>query len=375
MKILIINPILHTPVNGRILTKESNRDTMIYNMARGFVESGHQITIIACENYKPDKPGTNPFDVIYLPSYLPQIFKPTVFPYLRGLKKYLRQNRHKFDLIITSELFSPNSLIAVRQAPEKTIVWHELALMQRFMHKIPAKIWYNIIVRALMRKAKVIARSEQAREFVRPFVKEISSETVGHGCDGAVFRPSAHPVRDAFAMVCVLVPRKQPLLILETFLKFIQNPEFAHYTLDIIGDGPLLGQMKQYVEKAGKTDNVIFHGFLDHTAYPRIAATSKGLLINTIQDNSMVTIPESIAMGTPVLLNSVPLLAEEIEQHKLGICADDWNEKHLRLMSENYLEFRSNCIARRNEYTSKGCADKIVRIAGKMLNLGINSNP
>ena len=53
MKILIINCILSTAEHGIIKTKESISDCMISNFARGFVELGHQVTLLASADFKP----------------------------------------------------------------------------------------------------------------------------------------------------------------------------------------------------------------------------------------------------------------------------------------------------------------------------------
>lgn len=365
MNILLINCILSTHFKGKITRRESNRDCMAYNMARGFVALGHNVTVVASEEYKPLKEETdNSFKTIFFSSLMPKIFKPSVFPWPIGLRKFLKKKGNEFDLIISSEVFSISSLLAVNAFPKKTIVWHELALMQRLMHKIPAKTWYNIITPLFMKKARVVARSIEAREFIRSFVKYLDEETVGHGCDGEIFHPMENmPVRDSFVMVSSLIQRKRPLLILDSFLEFISRQGFEHYHLDVIGDGELLPEMKKRVKDCGKESNVTFHGFLTHATYPQIAGTAKGLLINTLQDNSMVSIPESIALGTPVLLNSVPLLAKEVEERRLGMCRDDWGADALEEMAKRYDEFHKGCIHWRNEYTAKGCCSKILDIA------------
>lgn len=51
--------------------------------------------------------------------------------------------RTEYDLIITSEVFSLNSLMAYRAAPDKTIIWHELAKHNAIMKKIPSKMEFS----------------------------------------------------------------------------------------------------------------------------------------------------------------------------------------------------------------------------------------
>ena len=49
MKILIINCILSTAEHGIIKTKESISDCMISTFARGFIELGHEVTLLASQ--------------------------------------------------------------------------------------------------------------------------------------------------------------------------------------------------------------------------------------------------------------------------------------------------------------------------------------
>ena len=46
MRVLILNFILSTAVDGKILRRKSNHDTMIYTMARGFVANGHEVRLL-----------------------------------------------------------------------------------------------------------------------------------------------------------------------------------------------------------------------------------------------------------------------------------------------------------------------------------------
>ena len=59
------------------------------------------------------------FEILFFPSQHTRIFPPSALPYSPALKTYLRKNHTKFDLIISSEVFSFNSLFATQICPEK----------------------------------------------------------------------------------------------------------------------------------------------------------------------------------------------------------------------------------------------------------------
>ena len=60
MNILILNPILYTAERNIIPNVDSIKDTMIYNMCIGFVALGHNITLCAAEEFRPQKRTVHP---------------------------------------------------------------------------------------------------------------------------------------------------------------------------------------------------------------------------------------------------------------------------------------------------------------------------
>ena len=84
MKVLIINCILSTAEKGVITPKKSIWDCMISTFARGFIELGHKVTILASQEFKPTETEELPFDVIYFPSRWPKIFRPDLLPWPQG---------------------------------------------------------------------------------------------------------------------------------------------------------------------------------------------------------------------------------------------------------------------------------------------------
>lgn len=53
MKILILNPVLFTGKDSIIQEVNSIKDTMIAGMYRAWGEAGHQITLLAIDDYRP----------------------------------------------------------------------------------------------------------------------------------------------------------------------------------------------------------------------------------------------------------------------------------------------------------------------------------
>lgn len=90
MNILILNPILYTAERNIIPNVDSIKDTMIYNMCIGFVALGHNITLCAAEEFRPQKREDYDFDVHFFRSDWTHFFPPSLLPFSKDLLHYFR---------------------------------------------------------------------------------------------------------------------------------------------------------------------------------------------------------------------------------------------------------------------------------------------
>lgn len=105
-----------------------------------------------------------------------------MLPFSPELWPYIKENEKSFDLLISSEVFSFQSLLAARICPEKTIIWQELTDHQNKFHRLPSKIWHNVIVRLFMQRIAAVApRSEPAYKFISKYMPQTVKQIVDHG--------------------------------------------------------------------------------------------------------------------------------------------------------------------------------------------------
>ncbi len=359
-KVLVINPILYTAETNRIPQVESIKDTMIYTMCLGFLRAGHEVTLIAAQDYRPVREERYDFPVLWFRTVCRKLFMPRCFPYMPGIRRYLKSHKD-YDIIVTSEVFATWSYTAARMAPEKTIVWHELAAYNNMLHKMPAKFWYQFVARLFMRRVRVVPRSEQAGAFIRQFMPRVEKEPVDHGVDLEKFPISGEKREDCFAVVSQLIPRKRIAHTIEAFDGFVRAGHET-YGLHIIGAGEEEASLRQLVQRLGIEKKVTFHGRLSHEKLLPIVAASKALLVSTKKDNNMVSIVESIALGTPVVTTSVPYNAAYIRREELGIVEDDWSADALsRIVAEND-RYVANCLAYRDRLSNVSCAARFLAL-------------
>jgi 1,2-diacylglycerol 3-alpha-glucosyltransferase len=130
----------------------------------------------------------------------------------------------------------------------------------------------------------------------------------------------------------------------------------------IAGRGDQRQSLEELVLKLNMQDNVSFLGFLNHRDLNDVIKKSYAFLINTRQDNNMVSIPEAIVSGTPVVTNLIPITTADINKEKLGIAKDHWDENDLIEIIDNNRSYVDNCVNYREKLTNRYCAKKITEI-------------
>ncbi len=377
--ILIINPILYTAETNEIPKVDSIKDTMIYALCMGFMHGGHKVTLIAAQDYRPVKSEEYPFTVIYMKTVWHRVFLPRCFPYMPQLREFLREHG-EYDLILSSEIFATWSYTAVRTRPAETLIWHELAAHNHMLRQMPSKVWYNIVARWLMRRALVVPRSEAAALFISQFMRRVSDTLVDHGVDLEKLErilctenevapenvlAQTMPEKQ-FAVVSQLIDRKRIDRIIEAFVEFVSGGQEA-YRLYIIGSGEQETKLRALVKERQVQEQVVFCGRMTHEQLLPIVAASQALLVYTSKDNNMVSIVESIAVGTPVVTTAVPYNAAYIRREALGIVQDDWTAQALREIVENNAFYRKNCLGYRNRLSNDYCAEQFLNICRKYM--------
>jgi 1,2-diacylglycerol 3-alpha-glucosyltransferase len=335
---------------------------MIYGMCLGFFANGHHVTLGGAEDYRPVVTEEYDFETIFFKSVLAHVFKPILFPFSIALYRYLKRNHAKYDLIISSETFSFATLFAAMICPSKTVVWHELTAHQRKFKKIPSKIWHRVIVPVFFRKVRcVIPRSEKAYRFISKYMRNVSSEVVDHGVNLSNFGFSREKER-RLIISSQLIHRKNIESMIWIYSRLVKMKGYEDVKLLIAGRGEQRESLEELVLKLNLQNHVSFPGFLSQHDLNNVIKKSYAFLINTRQDLNMVSIPESIASGTPVVTNLIPITTADINGEKLGIAKNNWDENDLVEIIDNNRSYVDNCVRYREKLTNRYCAKKITEI-------------
>ncbi|MFG6382120.1 MAG: glycosyltransferase [Muribaculum sp.] len=362
MKVLVLNSILFTAEKGVIPTINSIKDTMIYGMCQGFLKSGHEPVLAVAADYRPIEPETYDFTVLFFESKFKKIFKPAYLPFSTSLNKYIRHHGKDFDIILSSETFALPTLFAAIYSPKNLFVWQELTKHQKKLLSLPSKAWHNYVARLIISKAAcVIPRSLSAYNFISGYLDNVTDTIVEHGIDTGVFTISEIKKRQ-FIVYSQLIARKNVKSIITKFKHLHDIKEYSDIKLIIAGRGNEEDELKSYVAKLNLDNNVLFKGFLPHDILSKYIRESMALLTDTLSDLNMVSIPEAIVCGTPVVTNTIPASSDYISDNNLGIVKDGWDKEELIEIIENNRFYVNNCIKYRPNLSNQAAADKIINL-------------
>lgn len=359
MRILVINPIMYTSETRQIKRADSIKDTMMYDLCLAFHELGHRVTLAGGEPFRPLEEERYPFEVLWWKCVWTKIFLPHRIPFMPETFRNVKTGG--YDLVLTSEVFSVNSLLAYRAAPQKTLVWHELAKHNAMMKQIPSRFWYCVVVRLLMKNVRVVARSEQAKEFIRRYCRNTDDRIIDHGVNLDRFHAKREK-KNYFVVCSQLIARKRIHGILEKFRDYLDQYDPGCH-LYVIGSGELEESLKNFSRRLKMEDHVVFTGKMSHSELIPVLAEAKALLVNTEKDNNMISIVESIAAGTPIVTTEVPLNSVYIREYGLGIVQNEWGADDLDQIVKNNAEYVQNCMAYREKLSTKEKAGQFITIS------------
>ena len=155
----------------------------------------------------------------------------------------------------------------------------------------------------------------------------------------------------------VMVARFGPQKDHSTLLRALAGLQEYAWTIDLVGDGPLLAQMKSYAAALGISERVRFLG--QRLDVEQILAGSQVSLLTTNWEGFPLSILESMRAGLPVIASAVGGIGEAIEDGETGYLvprgdADQLRDRLTRLLTDPAQRIRLGSNGRRryeNQFT------------------------
>jgi glycosyltransferase involved in cell wall biosynthesis len=142
--------------------------------------------------------------------------------------------------------------------------------------------------------------------------------------------PLQHHVNDVVKCLFVgrLVPKKAPLLLLESF--YLALKDYPNLHLDLIGEGMLYQKVEDFVREFGLQDRVTIHGAKPHEFVKQTMQDSHIFIQHSITDPETgdeeglpVAILEAMANALPVISTRHAGIPEAVIEEETGLLVDE----------------------------------------------------
>ncbi len=174
-----------------------------------------------------------------------------------------------------------------------------------------------------------ICVSETVREWMRPFLPA-NAVVIPNGLPAPGTRWKPHdaktevmrPVR--FCFIGRLTRIKGITDIVDAFCGL----EAPGWSLDVVGDGPLLPELKERAERAGVNDGIRFHGYREDTETFLLSCDC--FLFPSRSEGAGLTLMTALAMGVPVIASDIPAVREMLSDERRLVRPGDiegWRKK------------------------------------------------
>ena len=151
-----------------------------------------------------------------------------------------------------------------------------------------------------------ICVSETVREWMEPFLP--ANATVipnGLPAPGALWTPHA---TDARALRFCFIGRLTRIKGITDIIDAFCGLDAPGWSLDVVGDGPLLPELEDRVERSGLKDRIRFHGYREDTKTFLLSCDC--FLFPSRSEGAGLTLMTALAMGVPVLASDIAAVRE-----------------------------------------------------------------
>jgi glycosyltransferase involved in cell wall biosynthesis len=172
--------------------------------------------------------------------------------------------------------------------------------------------WERLKVRASLRLASAVsAGSHSLMALAQRHVGTRRLHRAPLGVDAELFSPprdQASGNGDTLLHVGTLTAVKDQATLLRAFAGLRLGNERA--TLEIVGDGPLRGELERLAHALGVGENVCFRGDIDHAALPAVYRAAKAFVLSSRHEAQGMVALEAAACGVPVVGTRVGVIPE-----------------------------------------------------------------
>jgi len=297
-----------------------------YDICRGLVQRGHQVTVLTAHmDGLPFDEMREGIHLVRISSLRRQTFGAafsTMLAYvLAGLWAGLRLIWRERPDILHTHFAVPSGALAWTLSVLTGIPYILTAHLGDVPGGVPEKTgkWFRWILPftyPIWKRAKAVAAvSEHTRQLALKHYR-IPIQVIHNGADIRHLSPSSiqlqHPPRLVFAGR--FMPQKNPLAIVEA-LSQLQDLDWH---CDLLGDGPLLDEVKSEIEKTGMSGRFTLRGWVTPETVLAQFAQSDILFMPSLSEGLPVVGVQALACGLALVVSDIGGFLDLVDDGKNG---------------------------------------------------------
>jgi glycosyltransferase involved in cell wall biosynthesis len=211
---------------------------------------------------------------------------------------------------------------------------------------------------------RVFAISNFVAQQVRAAIPRAEVDVLGGAVDTAVFYPAeGDETTDRIVFVGRLVSEKGVWTLLEAVGRL------DGVTLEIVGEGPLMGPLREAGGRAPLEGQVCLRGYLPPAELREVLVRAAVLVVPSLWEEPLgLVVIEAMACGVPVVATAVGGIAEMVQHGRNGLLVEPDDPDALatairRLLDDPALRrrFREHCLSAGRIPTPADVAEKVLR--------------
>ncbi len=279
--------------------------------------------------------------------------------YYRGALRVARDSARTFD-VVHAHYGLPDGVVGVMLGRALSLPVVVTLHGSDFSHQIARPVVGRFLGRWLAKADRIIGVSTQIVEGMHAAfgLTETQVLHLPNGYNDAHIAVHARRTPRYFLFVGSLIPRKNPDVLLESYALIAPQT-----TLDvvIVGDGPMMSQLKAQADRLGIASRVRFEGQVEHAAVDGYLSEAAALVLPSSREGMPIIVNEALASGTPVVATRLPGIEQQVRSEQLGslVPAGDGAALGAALLEASRKEWDYGLIAREcgvvswNEYADK----------------------
>lgn len=247
------------------------------------------------------------------------------------IENFARNNGYEIIVVhITSDVYLAAAVYAGKRLRIPVIQhYHGLNVWKNYIEPHPYIAKFNALRRrAILKKCDaIIGVSEKVTNIIKEKIHDVPVYTVYNGVDLTRFRYSMHccdPLK-SLKMITVanLIPIKGINYLIDAFAKVKQMYPTA--TLEVIGNGYLMGDLKKQCEDLGVRESVFFAGTQPYDEVAKRMEQSDLFVLPSFYEAIGCVYLEAMGCGLPTIGTAGMGIDEVIEHKKNGLLVKERN--------------------------------------------------